>query len=85
MDYLNTNALYMPLLTAIGAFSSWPKSNFLAKLGQNELVQWFFVFVLIMQGGAGGNVQLAATMTIVAYVAVKALDMVTASKEGYYN
>lgn len=85
MEFLNTNALYFPMLTAIGSVSQFPKSQFLSDLGQNELVQWFFVFILIMQGGGAGNVNLSIVATLVLYVLVKGLDMVMAKKEGYYH
>lgn len=85
MEYLNADALYMPMLTALGAVSLFPEPPQVFKdLAANELVRYLFVFVLIMQGGAGGNVQLAVVATVVLYVLVKVLDMVYANKQGYY-
>lgn len=86
MEYLNANSLYMPILTAIGALGmgglTIPK--LFQDLGKNEWFQWLLVFILIMQGGAGGNVRLAALTTVIMYVATKVLDMVyTGKSEGY--
>lgn len=60
----------------IGAFSAFPEPNPLIKsLQQNELVQWLMVFILIMQGGASGNVQLALVTTLIGFVVNKLLSM----------
>jgi hypothetical protein len=85
MDLLNVNTLYVPMMTAFGAVSSFPKSSFFGKLGENELFQWFCVFILIMQGGGGTNVQLSVVATVLLYVVVKAVDMFLVKNEGYHN
>jgi len=87
MEFLNADTLYMPMLTALGAVSLFPDPPQVFKdLAQNDLVRWFFVFILIMQGGSGGNPQLAAVATVVLYAVVKGLDMVYAKQAGgaYY-
>lgn len=75
----------MPMLTAIGAVSLFPDPPKIFKdLAQNEMVKWLFVLILIVQGGAGGNWQLAVVATIVLFVAIKLLDAMYVKKEGYY-
>ena len=72
MEYLNFNSLYMPMMTAIGAISLFPDPPQLFKdLAKNELVKWIFVFILIVQGGASGDLRLAAVMTVILYILVK--------------
>ena len=86
MEYLNMQSLYMPFMTAIGAISLFPDPPKIFKdLAKNEIVKWIFVWVLIMQGGAGGNVQLAIVMTALLFAFVKVLDMVYTKKESYYS
>jgi len=85
MDYLNYDALFMPMATAIGAFGGMPIApKIFQDLSKNEWFQWLMVFVLIYQGGGGGNPELCAIATIVVYVAVKVLDQMYEQKEAYY-
>lgn len=85
-QFLNVNALYMPMLTAIGAVSLFPDPPQLFKdLAKMDLVRWLFVFILIVQGGAGGNLELAAVATAVLFGVMYVLDMVYPKKDGFYN
>lgn len=77
MDFLaniDQQKFIVAVATLLGAFSTWPaQPEILKKFSQNELVQWFFVFVLVWQGGGGQNIQLSLLVTALAYVVVKLL------------
>lgn len=85
MEYLNTQSLYMPLLTLAGVvgFGSLEVPQLFQDLLKHPLVQWMLIFVLVMQGGSGGNVQLAAVATAVLFIIFKLADMLYTKKDGY--
>lgn len=85
MEYLNTDSLMMPLMTLWVVNSSWPSSAFFMELGKYEIYRWLCAFILCYQGGAGGNLTLAAVATLVLYVLNKVVDTFMAKRnEGYY-
>ena len=85
MEYLNYDSLFLPMMTAIGAFGGMPNApKIFQDLAKNEWFQWLMVFVLIYQGGGSASPELSAVATIVVYVVVKLLDMMYEQKEGYY-
>jgi len=73
-DKYPTSRIVVAIATLVGAFSTFPeKPTILKKLGENELVQWALVFVLIYQGGAGQDIELAAALTVAAFIVSKLL------------
>ncbi len=86
MEYLNWNSLMLPLMTGIGAFGfgDLKAPKVFQDLGKNLWFQWFLVFILLMQGGAGQNPQLAVVATAIVFVIVQVLDMMYQPMEGYY-
>lgn len=82
MEYLNWGTLQLPLATALGTMSIYPKKPLLfIELSKYVLFQWLLVFVYIWQGGARQNWQLALVATIVLYIVVQALDMWYVTRE----
>jgi hypothetical protein len=55
--------------TGIGAYGGFPPApKAFQNFAQSELAQWFLVFVLLYQGGAGQNVEFALQVTCVMYI-----------------
>lgn len=76
----------MPLLTSIGAVSLWPAVPKLitdldkaltVKAGNFEfgVLRWLAVFILVMQGGAGGNVMVATVMTALLFLILTVFNL----------
>lgn len=60
--------------TLMGAFGGFPDPPRVFKvLTKNEFAQWAMVFILLYQGGAGQDVELAAMITVGAFVVYKLL------------
>ena len=87
MEYLNTESLLMPLLTAMISLSVFPSPPQIIKdLAANEYVRWLFVLNLVYAvGPAQGNFTLAAVTTVILFILTKVLDMAYVKREGYYN
>ena len=77
MDLINNpNQLILPLATALGAWGGFPEPpEMLKKLQGNVLVQYLMVVILVWQGGAGQNLQMAIVAAILLYVLKMVLNM----------
>lgn len=59
----------LPLATALGAWSVFPKPpSIIADLQEYPVFSWFCVFVLLWQGGGGQNIPRSAICTLILYV-----------------
>uniref|UniRef100_A0A6C0J830 Holin n=1 Tax=viral metagenome TaxID=1070528 RepID=A0A6C0J830_9ZZZZ len=64
--------IILVMATLIGAFGGFPQPpKFFAEAVKWGIVQWFLVFVLAYQGGAGASIPLAAGATAVTFVLYK--------------
>lgn len=64
-----STAFVLPLATALGAWSVFPKPPaIVADLQTYTLFSWFCVFVLLWQGGGGQHLALSAIVTLVLFV-----------------
>ena len=72
---ITTEKIVITILTALGAWGGFPAPpKAFNRLVTNEVVQYLLVFVLLMQGGTGGNYKLAGLATGIMYVLHKVLD-----------
>lgn len=70
----NMKSTILVASTILGAFGGFPTPPAIfTELVKSEVVQWFLVFVLAYQGGAGQNVKFALISTMVAYFIYKVL------------
>lgn len=71
---------YLPaILTAMGAISTFPAPpQIIKQLGQNKVVQYLFLFVLIMQGGGGLDVKKSAFVALLFFLAIEGMNMMAA-------
>jgi len=66
--------LTLAVATGLGSFGGFPAPPaFVRDLMKNEMISWALLFVLIWQGGAGQDSQLALLVTAAFYAASKAL------------
>ena len=72
---ITTEKIVITILTALGAWGGFPAPpKAFNRLVTNEVVQYLLVFVLLMQGGTGGNYKLAGLATGIMYVLHRILD-----------
>ena len=69
-------SLLLPLGTAMGAFGGFPPAPPIwAKLSAHPAFQFFALFVLIWQGGAGQDVQVSLFTTAIVFGLLMGLKM----------
>jgi hypothetical protein len=71
VNYLSRNmwSILLVIATIMGAFGGFPQPpKIFQRLSEYQLVQWFLVFVLAYQGGAGQNSRLALLSTLAIFV-----------------
>lgn len=72
LDKYTLNNYILVVATLLGAFGGFPEPPKMFKeLTKHDMVKWFLVFVLLYQGGAGQDIQLAAMITGIAYLLYK--------------
>lgn len=65
----NHNKLILPLLTAIGAWGGFPKGpKSFEKLSQNKFFQYFFLWILIVQGGSNAEFDISLIAVIIVFI-----------------
>lgn len=70
----NMSTIALTFATMMGAFGGFPAPpKIFVKLTSYQIVQWFLLFVLLFQGGAGGDVVLAAIFTGITFLVYKFL------------
>ena len=73
LDY-TTRQIVLALATGLGAWGGFPSPpRQVSQLMQNEAVRWALLFVLVWQGGAGQDPQLAVLVTAVLYAVTQVL------------
>ena len=66
--------LTLAVATGLGSFGGFPEPPMVFRdLVKNEMVRWALLFVLLWQGGAGQDSQLALLVTAAFYAASKTL------------
>lgn len=69
--------IFKSIATASIAFGIFPKQpKIVEKYASNKLLQWIFVFILILQGNSKFNVLTALITTLIVYCIVYILDII---------
>lgn len=67
-----------PLATVVGAWGGFPEPpHFFKRLAQNELFQYFLVFLLVYQGGGSEDIATSLMVTVGLYLVTKILNLRT--------
>ena len=75
MATTNFQSYIWPIATALIAWGGFPRPpRMFSELARNEIFQYFLVFVLVWQGGGQKNIPMAATVTLIFFVATRLLD-----------
>lgn len=85
MNFINASTL-LPFATALGAFGGFPAPppQFM-KLAQYPLFRFFTLFVLIWQGGAGQNANVAFVTAAIVFAVSYFLNSMAPAAEAYYD
>ena len=76
--------LILPLLTLIGAWGGFPKApSIFEKVAQNKYFQYFFLWVLVMQGGASADPGLSFIAVGIFALVTEILKFSDSKKEEY--
>jgi len=86
MSRLKSQKFWLVMLTsmatAIGSFGGFPTPPpIFLKIAKNNVVQWFLMFILILQGGSGFDFIYAGVATAFVFVLYKVVSMIPVSKE----
>ena len=69
--------LVMPMLTLVGAWGGFPDSpNMFKKVTEFRFFQYFFLWVLVMQGGASADPGLSFLAVLIFVVVTEVIKMV---------
>lgn len=69
--------IFKSIATASIAFGIFPQQpKIVEKYASNKLLQWIFVFILILQGNSKFNVLTALITTLIVYCIVYILDII---------